>query len=170
VRVGVPGVGHGLADPEDGVADGGGLGGHVGGREPALDAAVVVAVVRPPRRRGEPVDAAGLEDVGEAVVVGPDEQGDHLDPVGDGELLQGEGLALAVGPVVEVDAGLEVRAAAAVGGGAGARAGHVQAAGGADVDGRRLGAVAARYLLGGAPRVVPVGVGAAGVDLAGGLV
>jgi len=77
--------------------------------EERRDFGVVLAVVLRPPAGEVPVRHAGLDDVGEVVVVGADPQCDQRDVVRGGVLLERLGLAdVAVAVGVEVDAGLEV--------------------------------------------------------------
>ena len=153
----VAGVRHRLGDVADRAGDLVGAGGDGARREPVLHVRVVVAVVLPPPRRRQPVGDAALDDVGEAEVVGADQDRDRIDVVVSGELLELYDLALAGGAVVPVEARLEI--ATGLGVRTGARAGQVERHHSpADVGLRRLRAVAARCRLGGVGRVVEVGV------------
>ena len=167
----VAGVAHRRAHAQQRVAHVGGLGRLPRRGEARGHRRVVAAVVLEPRRRGDPVRHAALEDRGEAVVVGADHHGDGLDVVRARVLLERQRLALAArGIGIEVDAGLEVLA------GAGAARARLRARAGevgaqhavADVRLRGLRAVAALDRL--AARRVPVRGRAERVDARGGLV
>ena len=108
----VAGVPHRRVDVEDRVLDRGGLCRHARGGHLARHRAVVVAVVRPPRRGVEEVGDAVGDDPGEVVVVAADRDRHERDVVRRRIRLEQFRLTLVpVAIVVEVESRLEVAAA-----------------------------------------------------------